>query len=46
MILRSSIRRLYQIRTQSDLHLGMEVPGWPPENIEGLAEAYAARVDA
>ncbi len=25
------------------LHLGMEVPGWPPENIEALAKAYAAR---
>jgi RNA polymerase alpha subunit len=25
------------------LHLGMEVPGWPPENIEVLAKAYAAR---
>jgi DNA-directed RNA polymerase subunit alpha len=22
------------------LHLGMEVPGWPPENIEDLAKRY------
>ena len=25
------------------LHLGMEIPGWPPENIEELAKRKAAR---
>ena len=25
------------------LHLAWKCPGWPPENIEALAKAYAAR---
>jgi hypothetical protein len=25
---------------QFGLHLGMEIPGWPPENIEELAKRF------
>ena len=28
------------VLAEMGLHLGMEVPGWPPENIEDLAKRY------
>ena len=34
---RKSLNEIKEVLTQMGLHLGMEVPGWPPENIEELA---------
>jgi hypothetical protein len=42
---RKSLNEIKEVLAQIGLHLGMEVPGWPPQNIEDLAKAYAARVD-
>ena len=33
---RKSLNEIKEILTQMGLHLGMQVPGWPPENIEEL----------
>lgn len=43
---RKSLNEIKEVLAQMNLHLGMEVPGWPPENIDQLAEAYAARSTA
>jgi hypothetical protein len=40
---RKSLNEIKEVLAQMGLHLGMEIPGWPPENIEALAKAYAAR---
>jgi DNA-directed RNA polymerase subunit alpha len=34
---RKSLNEIKEVLTQMGLHLGMEVAGWPPENIEELA---------
>ena len=34
---RKSLNEIKEVLTQMGLSLGMEVPGWPPENIEELA---------
>ncbi len=34
---RKSLNEIKEVLAQMGLHLGMEVPGWPPENIEELA---------
>lgn len=34
---RKSLNEIKEVLTQMGLHLGIEVPGWPPENIEELA---------
>jgi DNA-directed RNA polymerase subunit alpha len=34
---RKSLNEIKEVLTQMGLHLGMEVPGWPPDNIEDLA---------
>jgi Bacterial RNA polymerase, alpha chain C terminal domain len=39
---RGSLNEIREILVQMGLHLGMEVPGWPPENIEALSEAFNA----
>ena len=31
------ISRIKEVLAQMGLHLGMEIPNWPPENIEDLA---------
>jgi DNA-directed RNA polymerase subunit alpha len=43
---RKGLNEIKQVLAQMGLHLGMEIPGWPPENVEALAEAYAARIVA
>jgi hypothetical protein len=43
---RLSLNEIREVLAQMGLHLGMEVAGWPPENIHELAEAYAARAAA
>ena len=35
---RKSLNEIKEVLTQMGLHLGMEVPNWPPENIEDLAK--------
>ena len=35
---RKSLNEIKEVLAQMGLHLGMEVPGWPPENIEDLAK--------
>ena len=33
---RKSLNEIKEVLTKMGIHLGMEVPGWPPENIEEL----------
>jgi DNA-directed RNA polymerase subunit alpha len=35
---RKSLKEIKEVLAQLGLHLGMEVPNWPPENIEDLAK--------
>ena len=37
---RKSLNEIKEVLAQLGLHLGMEVPDWPPENIEDLAKRY------
>ena len=37
---RKSLNEIKAVLAEMGLHLGMEVPGWPPENIEDLAKRY------
>jgi DNA-directed RNA polymerase subunit alpha len=37
---RKSLNEIKEVLAQMGLHLGMEVPNWPPENIEDLAKRY------
>ncbi|MFO1186447.1 MAG: DNA-directed RNA polymerase subunit alpha [Alphaproteobacteria bacterium] len=37
---RKSLNEIKEVLAQHGLHLGMEVPKWPPENIEDLAKRY------
>ena len=36
---RKSLNEIKEVLTAMGLALGMNVPGWPPENIEDLAQA-------
>jgi DNA-directed RNA polymerase subunit alpha len=35
---RKSLNEIKEVLSQMGLHLGMQIPGWPPENIEDLAK--------
>jgi DNA-directed RNA polymerase subunit alpha len=35
---RKSLNEIKEVLAQMGLHLGMEIPNWPPENIEELAK--------
>jgi DNA-directed RNA polymerase subunit alpha len=35
---RKSLNEIKEVLTNMGLHLGMQVEGWPPENIEELAK--------
>jgi DNA-directed RNA polymerase subunit alpha len=35
---RQSLYEIKGVLSQMGLHLGMEIPGWPPENVEQLAK--------
>ena len=35
---RKSLNEIKEVLAQMGLHLGMEIPGWPPDNIEELAK--------
>ena len=37
---RKSLNEIKEVLAQMGLHLGMEVPNWPPENINDLAKRY------
>jgi hypothetical protein len=37
---RKSLNEIREVLAQMGLRLGLEVPGWPPENIEVLADAW------
>src|SRR5258708_2002397 len=37
---RKSVNEIKEVLAQMGLHLGMEVPGWPPENIDELAKRF------
>jgi DNA-directed RNA polymerase subunit alpha len=37
---RKSLNEIKEVLAQMGLHLGMDVPNWPPENIEDLAKRY------
>jgi DNA-directed RNA polymerase subunit alpha len=37
---RKSLNEIKEVLAAMGLHLGMEVPNWPPENIEELAKRY------
>ncbi len=37
---RKSLNEIKEVLASMGLHLGMEVPSWPPENIEELAKKY------
>ena len=37
---RKSLNEIKEVLTAMGLHLGMDVPDWPPENIEDLAKKY------
>jgi DNA-directed RNA polymerase subunit alpha len=39
---RKSLNEIKEVLAQMRLLLGMEVPGWPPKNIDDLAKAYEA----
>jgi DNA-directed RNA polymerase alpha subunit len=39
---RKSLNEIKEVLAQMDLHLGMEVPGWPPENINEFAKQFDA----
>jgi DNA-directed RNA polymerase subunit alpha len=43
---RKSLNEIREALVQVGLHLGTVVLGWPPENLEKLAEAYATRIGA
>jgi hypothetical protein len=36
---RKSLNEIKEVLVQRGLHLGMEVPGWPPENVDNLVRA-------
>ena len=37
---RKSLNEIKEVLAQMGLHLGMDIPGWPPENIEDLAKQF------
>ncbi len=37
---RKSLNEIKEVLAQMGLHLGMDVPNWPPENIEDLAKRF------
>jgi DNA-directed RNA polymerase subunit alpha len=37
---RKSLNEIKEVLASMGLHLGMEVPNWPPENIEDLAKRF------
>lgn len=40
---RKSLNEIKEVLAQMGLHLGMEIPNWPPENIDELAKKFEAQ---
>jgi DNA-directed RNA polymerase subunit alpha len=38
---RKSLNEIKEVLAQMGLHLGLQIPGWPPENIEELAKKHS-----
>ena len=36
----AQVKKLFEVLAGMGLHLGMDVPNWPPENIEELAKRF------
>ena len=41
---RKSLNEIKEVLTNMDLHLGMDIPDWPPENIEDLAKKFEDQI--
>src|ERR1700690_2812812 len=41
---RKSLNEIKEVLTNMALHLGMDVPNWPPENIEDLAKKFEDQI--
>jgi DNA-directed RNA polymerase subunit alpha len=41
---RKSLNEIKEVLANMDLHLGMDVPNWPPENIEDLAKKFEDQI--
>ncbi|AZU03428.1 DNA-directed RNA polymerase subunit alpha [Glycocaulis alkaliphilus] len=41
---RKSLNEIKEVLAQMGLHLGMEAPNWPPENIEDLAKKFEDQI--
>ena len=41
---RKSLNEIKEVLATMGLHLGMEAPNWPPENIEELAKKYEEKM--
>jgi DNA-directed RNA polymerase subunit alpha len=41
---RKSLNEIKEVLAQMGLHLGMEAPSWPPENIDDLAKKYEDQI--
>ncbi len=41
---RKSLNEIKEVLAQMGLHLGMEAPNWPPDNIEDLARRYEDQI--
>ena len=43
LALMREVAEIKEVLAQMGLHLGMEVPNWPPENIDELAKKYESQ---
>jgi DNA-directed RNA polymerase subunit alpha len=41
---RKSLNEIKEVLGTMALHLGMDVPNWPPENIEDLAKKFEDQI--
>ncbi|HEY3797141.1 MAG TPA: DNA-directed RNA polymerase subunit alpha C-terminal domain-containing protein, partial [Caulobacteraceae bacterium] len=41
---RKSLNEIKEVLANMNLHLGMDVPNWPPENIEELAKKFEDQI--
>jgi DNA-directed RNA polymerase subunit alpha len=41
---RKSLNEIKEVLSGMNLHLGMDVPNWPPENIDDLAKKFEDQI--